>query len=266
MHLTPKTRLSPAFMLPILLCCSSSCSIKEDRADCPLIYNLTIMGNHSSSREMTIGIWQDDAVLENQEIPASNTETTVEYLIPKGAFTVSIVSGVERCSVDDGKILVTNGKDSDRIYAWYRETASHEDFLRDTATLHKQFANFTFMTGGEAEFDKVTIESRTSGMDLRSLEPVEGIFKCSASTASSRQVSFILPRQKDQGKDLTLHLRTHDGTEFLLDIGGMIMEAGYNWDDTDLKDIVLSSEGQGFVLTITPCEPWMESPVIIERI
>ena len=220
-----------------------SCSVKEDRSDCPCW--ITVMAKESTSLSAWYG---------SQRILDNHSGGLVDHTVPRGI--VDIVAS-------EGNFTVPEGQQMSELFAQLQHLDTDGEFASTGIELKKQFAtvslDFKDEADGRTGYD-ILIEGNYIGADNRTLAPIEGIFRCVPDEAKERGYTFRVPRQKDDSLRAVL---TYNGNEVdSIPIGVLIRKAGFDWTRESLGDVSILADLPAHTFTITIME-W-EGPVTFD--
>ena len=220
-----------------------SCSVKEDRGDCPCY--LTV----DAERTVSVDGWFGTRSLFNVN------GGFVDRQVPRGI--VDIVASHGRFSVPEGQQM-------DSLFARRIPVDTDGESAYARVTLCKNFAtielDFKDEDDGRTDYDLLATGT-ISGVDARSLNPVEGSFSfVPEPNTDGRGYAFRVPRQKDE--TLKLLLSKDGNTVETIDLGHLIAKTGFDWKAESLGDIAILCDLPAHTFTITVKE-W-EGPVTFE--
>ena len=230
---TPKVHLF-LFFLAVL----TSCSIKEDRSLCPCL--LEVDTKDLSSESVVVQLRRGEVFLE-ESINREDYSLLHEYKVPRGWVELSAVSGMKNLGWDgDNYLRLARGRQMDSLYCRLSSIDTHGERAYDKIILHKNFATLTFSfigsDSGRIDDFSLVIRGESVGVDLRDLSPIEGGFECVPSASDKGGYILRLPRQEPQSS-LNMEL-LYDGVLYdTIDIGDLILRAGFDWKREDLGDI-----------------------------
>lgn len=215
---------------------ASSCSVREDRRDCPCILVLD-MG------EETELLWVISSAeeLSHGRITAEEESAEVEIEAPRGPFTLQLVANGNGLFVPGEGIMLPEGSDFPPLMVQSESidaTACEE--VEAEVSLHKRHAVLEIkFSGVNLQECETVLESPWAGLDDL-FQPLEGDFRVSLSPSEDGICRSVLPPQGDS----SLRLLIFKGSELLgsFPLGRHLADAGYDWDATDLEDIVLKVE------------------------
>ena len=220
-----------------------SCSIKEERGDCPCY--LTV----DAERTVSVDGWFGARSLFNVN------GGFVDRQVPRGI--VDIVASHGRFSVPEGQQM-------DSLFARRIPVDTDGESAYARVTLCKNFAtielDFKDEDDGRTDYDLLATGT-ISGVDARSLNPEEGSFSfVPEPNTDGRGYAFRVPRQKDETLKLLL---SKDGNIVeTIDLGHLVAKTGFDWKAESLGDIAILCDLPAHTFTITVKE-W-EGPVTFE--
>lgn len=220
-----------------------SCSVKEERGDCPCY--LTV----DAERTVSVDGWFGTRSLFNVN------GGFVDRQVPRGI--VDIVASHGRFSVPEGQQM-------DSLFARRIPVDTDGESAYARVTLCKNFAtielDFKDEDDGRTDYDLLATGT-ISGVDARSLNPVEGPFSfIPEPKTDGRGYAFRVPRQKDE--TLKLLLSKDGNTVETIDLGHLIAKTGFDWKAESLGDIAILCDLPAHTFTITVKE-W-EGPVTFD--
>lgn len=242
-------------LLAVLL---SSCSLKEDRIDCPCVFSLDLSGCVIYDDVLTFSLWDDSEKIVSDYYYQSDLGQKYEYDLARRKYDASAVSG-DVNSIHSGRnLLVKRGMQSDSLYAWNARLDATGETARSLIVLYKQFAVITFdMSEYESEGSSFSVKVRGNygGLDILSLMPVENIFEYEFSTDGSNLYPVRIPRQGDD--ELSIEIVSNGNSVAKLAVGYDIRRAGYDWTNPDLKDITVTVPAAGTSIVLVEINEWL---------
>jgi hypothetical protein len=220
-----------------------SCSVKEDRGDCPCY--LTV----DAERTVNVDGWFGTRSLFNVN------GGFVDRQVPRGI--VDIVASHGRFSVPEGQQM-------DSLFARRIPVDTDGESAYARVTLCKNFAtielDFKDEDDGRTDYDLLATGT-ISGVDARSLNPEEGSFSfVPEPNTDGRGYAFRVPRQKDE--TLKVLLSKDGNTVETIDLGHLIAKTGFDWKAESLGDIAILCDLPAHTFTIT-VKDW-EGPATFE--
>ena len=221
----------------------ASCSVKEDRSDCPCW--LTVEAESTA----TLAGWYG-----NQRLFDGHKGGFADRIVPRG--DIAIISS-------KGEFTVAEGLQMDELFAELQHVDTDGEKAFAKVQLKKQFATVTLefkdAVDGRTDYD-IIAKGNIQGADSQTLEPKEGPFKCFPVAAPERGYQFRVPRQKDNS--LTAELWSEGALVDTIPVGELIEKAHFDWRRESLGDIHIMADLPAKTFTITVME-W-EGPVIFE--
>lgn len=232
-----------AIILGILgLVALDSCSVKEDRSDCPCW--MTVRASYPNEK---VSAWYGTRPLF-EDLDGQQVDLTV----PRG--TVDVVAS-------RGQFTVPEGEQMDELFATLTKVDTRAEEVEVIPFLNKQFATvyiaFKETENGRVELNLVA-EGHIIGADKHTLAPVEGTFRCTPDDDPEGGYELRVPRQKDDS--LILRRFNADGDELeAIPLGQLIKKAGFDWTQKSLGDVSILADIPAMTFQITVLD-W-EGPI-----
>jgi len=227
----------------------SSCSVKEDRTACPCW--LDVFFEDVPSRGLVLAAEGEDLIWEDSVGPTASSSWK-EYVVPRGRINLY---GANL----PGPYMIEYGEEADSLYAFNSTVDCFGEIARDTVRLHKQFATLSivFLSGGvnTPQYYPV-IRGNVCGVKTRSLSLVGGPFRFRPVETSANCFRARIPRQSDESLVMDLMPISGGDVADVVEIGGIIKEAGYDWTAEDLEDISLVIDFARMAITVKIL-PWV---------
>ena len=218
-----------------------SCSVKQDRIDCPCTFSLDLSGCVIYDDVLTFSLWSDSQKIISDYYYRRDLGQRYEYELTRKSYEASVLSG-DVNSVHSGRnLLVKKGAQSDSLYAWAASLDARQETFYSLVVLYKQFATITFDlseydSSGES-FD-VKVKGNYGGIDILTLDPVENVFEYEFTTNGSGLYPVRIPRQGDDA--LTLEVSSTGKILAEIPVGNTIRRIGYDWTSLDLNDMTVA--------------------------
>ena len=221
-----------------------SCTVKEDREECPCFLTIdlgevesaSLMGAGVDSLAVAVGAEGDFYVREAFHLRDNVQEYTVA--VPKARTDVLVACAAGRFVHDAGGIHIPEGSECPVLYMYAGSFVADAGEMRHTVSLHRNYCvlNVKMKTSFNAQARpyRVTIEGNVSGC-LMDGSPEEGPFTF-FSSSSGGPCHLRIPRQKDGSLRLVLDF-PDSGEVRSFPVGEYILESGYDWNAPDLEDI-----------------------------
>ena len=246
--------ISSILAASVLLC---SCSVKEDRFQCPLylFFPEGVNGVGAEGPDATVQVYE-----RGSGVPTKTVDTPLDTLckagyyivIRKGETVADVLVGRNAASVSGSLVTYPDGKPVDALYALSEsfETTAQDETYRLKKRLGRQVTpvDLTLKYSGNGDYPFVMVlRSGWNGFDGRTLEPVRGNYHCVLATdGAAGHYTFRAPRQ---GTDTDLRLEFWEGDPdggaaaemlYSYDLGGFMTRGGYDWTEAHLKEYRMS--------------------------
>lgn len=242
----------------LLLCGFSafSCTVREDRSDCPCTLALDLRDVPAAVPEDAFPVrWRasQGAFSQTGLLSPADCETGFFHIVlPRGGAQVYAVTGDEGL-FDDG-MVIPSGHGCPPVRLWTATVDAAGETATAVVRLRKEHCRLTVrMTGApSARPYRLILEGGIAGYDAAGY-PVPGPFRCSAVTAGS-SAQAVLPRQQDDS--LLLHILDGDAADDApplrtFAIGHAIAASGYDWTAPDLADLTLDLDFAASTLSLS---------------
>lgn len=242
-------RCFAALSMTVLLAALCSCSVKEDRSDCPCYLEIDCTG--LAVPAITVEGWTQRRVFGDQ-IRNNEFGQFHEYLVPRGQLWLCAIGDTGHLARDGSSFRIPEGRQMDSLFA----RSVLIDTQRETAAEHLRFCKqFTTVTlafkGTEDGRDgyEIRVTGNVDGIQSPTLEPVAGPFRCVAEPDPEGGFRFRAPRQKDN----TLEAAIYSGGGYVesIPLGELVAQAGFDWSKEDLGDIRILADLPAHTFTIT---------------
>lgn len=251
-------RLLLLTLLPFLA--GVSCSVKEDRSECPALLIVSLDRIPSALRDVPIRLevaagetlrWQADVM-------AGDGSVTLH--VPRGPIRIDAVweagspSGVKA-------ILPPSGSEADSLFAYRAFLECRSESVADTVFLHKQWCRLSLRLLNAQMWENYHFEitGNWNGLRLDPLEPIPGPLRIQPRRVWEDRYEARILRQGDDSLQLEV-FGSDSGPKAVASypLGRMMREAGFSWQDEDLKDVNLTLDPTRAVLEVE-IAPWDES-------
>lgn len=245
-----------------------SCSVKELRDECPVWVTVLF--------DQFIKIGQTDGIVSfsGAELIDRPELNFLSYIgkgyvqeMPRDYARVAVLSGVENERFSESSMYVPYGKQAGLVWAYAHTFAKNQDEYLVDAEPHKQYCKVKFMfdespTAPTDYMWRFRIKAECNGMNVYTLEPLEGDYCCPVGPNAVGEWYGIIPRQKSNNMMLEIYVPDGEGSDggrldYVIDLGKRFEEKGYDWSEEDLKDIQVKV---GFVAAtiVIDVEPWVD--------
>ena len=265
------------FSLLVALTLFCSCSVKEDRFQCPLFMFFSEDVNGVGARgEALVHVYENGSQVPTKEVPVTvNMLSAEDYgiMIRKGETVAAVLVERSASEVSGARVVYPEGKAVDELYALCEAfvTGPQDEEYQVKAVLGRQVTpvDLTLSHSGTGEYPFVmVIRSGWNGFDERTLEPLRGTYHSVLATdAVAGHYAFCVPRQ---GMPLDLHLEFWEGNPdsdrtarmvYSYDLGAFMVQGGYDWTEAHLKEFRMSLDYANGRFTIA-VNDWRDQFVI----
>ena len=211
----------------------SSCSIKEERAECPCRLEVDFLPFAA------IGGIPDLQVRSGNYPPVSGLRDASSWHadIRKGVYTISVVHPGMQTQVGPDRITCPEGMVPDSIYAFAASVDCHAEKVHVSALARKQFCTVTLREKEPTPL-QYAVRSRFAAFSRADLSPQPAPLSFSTRRDPDGAIRFRLPRQgTDSG--LLLEVSGTEGDAWELPLGEWMEKAGYDWTLPSLEDFLL---------------------------
>ena len=216
-------------LVPLLLL--SSCSIKENRAECPCALTLELTG--LPVRPVVLGVAGEGYSFTE----VIHADTVIVLPVPKGELAVSAVGGA--LAEGDGSVRIPPGEEAPPLYLFHADVSTAAEQVILPVTLHKQYCTLELLFKGPPGYGppfEVAVEGFYGGWQPDG-SPLTGAFSRRLLPGSDGRAVLRLPRQGDDS--LLMHIVFSDKIVRTFALGSFIAASGYDWSAPDLDDLTL---------------------------
>lgn len=226
-------------LLAGLLILLQSCSLKEERSDCPCW--LDVFFGNFPEEGLVLSAWQGEKLFKD-DVTRDDFTDFYEKEVKRGLVSLSAYRNSGALSVSGDIISIQKGSQADSLYAYSSYVECFGEFAADTVHLYKQFATVFLQLKNSADNVYpywVRIIGNVSGTQVRDLSPVGGEFLFDPTLSETQGCTFRLPRQKDDSLILEFHNISDGSLADSINLGAQIASAGFDWGARSLNDIII---------------------------
>lgn len=244
-----------SFTLILVVC---SCSVKEDRRDCPCYLDVDL-GELSEELcpEVTVSISGEGGFSFFKVVGPEEYGTVLTVKVPRSGVGVQAYYGAEAEDSGRADLSIPLGEECPPLLLHYSYVDTSEDVARDTVRLHKDYCLLDVtMLSRDGEFPfTVAIVGKVDGYEDDG-RPHTGRFDVRDVPTDGGRFFVRIPRQKDS----SLLLEIYDDGDVLrrFALGEYIASSGYDWSAPDLKDISVKVDYSKISITVTVGD-WSET-------
>ena len=214
----------------------TGCSVKEDRMDCPCHLMLDFSEVDTSvvsSAALVMTGTEDFEFAKDLFLEDFMHDYIVE--IPKTSVNLGIWSGAE--TMGGGGVMIPYGEDCPPVYFHTSVVNAGGESVREIVRMRRNHCVMTVkFDWNNVDIQSVVLYGNVDGYEADG-SPSSGDFMYVLEHDREGETCAVLPRQTDA----SLTLEVDDGTGVLkrFALGQYIEESGYDWNEADLKDIVV---------------------------
>jgi len=227
-------------VVPLVILCLASCSVKEDRRVCPCILEVGFYDRESIEDPVLLVGWSSDELFD-VKVNIEDYPDIYSRKTPRTMLSFGAVKGVVHCRRDGHTLMIPQGYECDSIYSYCDYIDCTGETAHTKVLLHKQFST-VYLGVTNPDFNPAEysffVSSNSCGIDLLTCDAKEGEFSCIPACFGDKRYSYRIPRQSDDSMTLTV---THkSGDDVVFPLGSLIKSIGYDWKSLDLQDIYIT--------------------------
>lgn len=216
-------------VIAISLTCS--CSVKEDRRDCPCYLVLDFCRlDKSQIGNVGLCLQSGEGFLFRDTVLPENFDNEYVVEVPRAQIGI--------CAVSGGELEIPTGEQCPPLYMHCWSIRAFADRVVETVTLHKNYSlvNVRMLSGNGTPRNglDVGIAGNVCGYD-ESGGLLTGEFSYEGSLSADGGIAIRVPRQADNSLSLRIIDEGDVVREFAL--GEYISSSGFDWTSEDLEDI-----------------------------
>lgn len=231
------------FYMALTMAFAISCSIKEDRTDCPCSLVLDFSEIDTALvKSLDVLATCDGVMLFRDSISARDFKNEFIRDVPHGDVRLNVWCIGEKRIDNEHGVVIPYGCECPLLYMKSFVADTRGEVCRETVKVHKNFCRLTVLVEGiEDPLYSLTFKGNVDGYSLDGL-PSEGDFSCVAYPGENGDLQAGLPRQTDA----SLVLEVDDGTSVLktFALGEYIVNGGYDWTAEELEDLTVTLDYQ----------------------
>lgn len=228
----------PAFVfLAVLLVVS--CSVKEDRSECPCVLELNFkISDTLSVRYADLRIDSDDGYIWTDTVDVMGNGGKYFLSAPRTNLHIRAWAGSGGYISDLG-LLIPFGEDCPEVYMYDSYVRTEGEYCCEKVCLRKNHCVMTLVTEGEGELSSsLRVRGNVAGYGETG-EPLSGDFECLLDDGGlDAGYRVVLPRQMDAS--LMLEVYDDEGHHKAFALGQYIVSSGYDWTSPELDDITVT--------------------------
>lgn len=229
------------FLFAAFLATTCSCSIFEERGECPCLLEI-VTSTPEPGEVLDIAGFENDSRLLFDRFGRRSCPARYEREVKRCKLSiVGVLSGIEPKYSSGGRIVsVAKGMQADSLYAGVSQVDATGETASSTIRLHKQFS--TIRVYEEQEWEdcglyRLEVRGECAGLDVLTLTPSGGTFEY-VTDFGTKGTSFRIPRMEEESPLWISLVEISTGKVFrTFQIGRMMIEAGYDCHAEDLQDV-----------------------------
>lgn len=222
----------------VLAAALASCSVKENRNDCPCSLMLDFSEVDSVVvKSVNILAVSDDGIVFYDIINSEAFSETYVRKVPHGNIHVNVWAGDRRGLETDRIVHIPYGLECPPVYMHSFVADTRGESCEETVLLNKNHCCLTvMMPDGSVVPYSLTFKGSVDGYDMVG-NPANGEFSCVAYPQINGDSMAVIPRQVDN----SLMLEVDDGQihQKMFAIGEYLDKSGYDWTAASLADVTL---------------------------
>ena len=228
-----------------------SCSVKEERGDCPcrLFLDLTSVDLVDFS-PLSISVISDDGFEYNTDVRYDSYKDTCVVDVPRSDLNIVVWGGGYEYLSEEG-LEIPYGCGCPPVYIHTNRLSATGEYVYDSISLKKNYCILSVEIDDYKQVDALAIRGNISGFQKFG-EPRHGDFLVTAQPSARSGVlnNFYIPRQ--DGAELYLDVIEEGGSSKTFPLHDYIEEYGYDWTESDLDDLnlILEYTSSGIIVTI----------------
>lgn len=218
-----------------------SCTVKEDRTQCPCILEVEFLQGESIKYPVILTGWNDKGRVFTDDVTTLDSSGIYRCRVPRGMLLFGAFHGLVENRYVGHSVEIPPGFQCDSLYACNDYVDCTGETARTTVDFHKQFTtvNLLISTDGfVAEDYSFVVESGTGGIDILTCTGVAGHFTFQPQAEEDDSLHFRLPRQCDDSLMLKVTHNSDGSVKYPL--GRYIQSIGYDWNAEELTDIYIT--------------------------
>ncbi len=225
----------------LLTVLTSSCTVKENRSDCPCDLLVRPAEKLESEGSVVVSIVQDGKVVKQEMLDREDFEDGKCRLeVSRRPTTVTVFTGITSMNLKGGsKLDISSEHQCDELFSCSENANPAGESCDCSISLHKNFARLYLTVLNLKKGMDLSVSGTVAGYYLMDAAPCKGDFNILTENAdAARGCCIRLPRQLDESLSMVI---SRDG-ECLRNIplGTLIASTGYSFQDEDLMDIAMT--------------------------
>lgn len=232
-------KLSEIISVTGLLMTVASCSVKEDRTDCPCRLSLEMNAVDTSVVQYAeLVVTNSDGFFLRDTLEVEDFQNGYVAQVPRGEIGVGVYCGASGSVDDAGRLEINYGEECPHVYMHSSFIVADGETTVEEVRMRKNHCIMTIRVQAEKDFPfRLEAKGMIDGYESGG-KPSVGAFMYAMYVDEQGCCQFVLPRQTDNSLVLEVHGEKDILRTFAL--GEYVAASGYDWLDDDLKDITIS--------------------------
>ena len=126
-----------------------SCSVKEDRSDCPCYLEVDL--SQTDAAYVRLNAWCGMASVFSESVPRSRRDDFHEYRVPRGQVLLSAYRETPGLFLNGNVLAITEGSQMDSLFACTTRVDTDAEVVHETIRLQKNFTTVSVIFEDEAD-------------------------------------------------------------------------------------------------------------------
>lgn len=261
-------------VLPALALIVCSCSVKEDRTECPCFLTLDLGGvgyvsmQEKGLAELGIYLTGGDGYVLEDSFPLRDNVLEYGAAVPKGEVELCVSSVGNGCEVSaEYGLTIPEGSQCPVVYMYADRFEAAGNTVRKAVLMHKNWCQIDLRMKSTANGSLrpfwVSVDGNINGYRTDGT-PKEGPFRYSSERSAGGLCKVRVPQQIDDSLWLQLHFLDSDEIRGF-PLGEYILSSGYDWTAPDLDDVQVQMDfsKSGVTFTISSWHRTMNFEMVI---
>lgn len=235
-----------------------SCTVKEDRMECPCFLTIDMGGVEAAGLmgtgldSIAVSVRAGEGYYVRKAFHLRDNVLEYNVAVPKSRVDVLAVCGAGQFTSDSDGIHIPDGSECPVLYLGSESFVADAGEMRRSVMLYRSCCLLTVSMktsfGARPRPYRISLEGNVSGYMMDG-SPEEGSFHSFSSDSSDGLCHLRIPRQKDSS--LLLEVDFLDTGEVrIFPVGEYIIESGYDWNAPHLEDIDVEMDFSRSSLTV----------------
>lgn len=224
------------FLLPFL----ASCTVLEDRTDCPCHVYVDLSDRSNYCADSVIVGLHSGSYSGDFEIPSEEFDKGLYVDVPgRKRLQVNVLDKKSSDFLSAGAdVIIPIGEQCPRTYMFSQSCDISGEDAVVYVKLHKNYCGVSVIfSSPDPDVYDMVVSGGICGYDSSGI-PMAGSFNFEPAFDDSSMSFFCIPRQIDGS--LKLGITSGDGPTRVFALGNYILDSGYDWSKEDLDDIAIS--------------------------